>query len=78
MIPSNFASYTNLNVFALIMAYLLFQAILYVLPMGHVIKGPPTPPNGARLEYRISGKLVLTSIFILLKNYKKCMYCYFS
>ena len=55
MIPETLHSYVNVKVIGLVVAYLLFHAILFALPLGHIKKGPVTAPNGDRLDYRISG-----------------------
>ena len=62
MIPSDLASFVNIKVAGLVVAYLLYHALLFALPLGHVIEGPPTLPNGARLQYRISGKIIVLNL----------------
>ncbi|XP_029589418.1 delta(14)-sterol reductase LBR isoform X2 [Salmo trutta] len=43
----------DLQVFGMVVLWLLFQALLYVLPVGKVVEGMPLK-NGERLKYRMN------------------------
>ncbi|XP_020352198.1 delta(14)-sterol reductase LBR isoform X1 [Oncorhynchus kisutch] len=43
----------DLRVFGMVVLWLLFQALLYVLPVGKVVEGMPLK-NGERLKYRMN------------------------
>lgn len=58
MIPCTLKDYINPHVFAFYILFLLAHALIYALPLGHIMKGSVLA-SGKRLDYRISGKLVV-------------------
>lgn len=49
--PENF---WHPHAYAIIVVWLLFQALLYIAPLGHIIKGTKSS-NGSQLTYKING-----------------------
>ena len=57
MIPCTWDAYFSVKAFAIVEGFMLFHAMIYALPFGHIIKGSATV-RGKHLEYRIGGKLL--------------------
>ena len=55
------------SAYAIVMAWLLFQALLYIAPVGRIVKGTRLM-DGSRLPYRINGlnAFVITHILFIL------------
>nr|XP_002126360.1 delta(14)-sterol reductase-like [Ciona intestinalis] len=72
MIPQTLEAYFDQMSIFIVLEFLVFHAIIYALPLGHIIKGPATP-SGKRLDYRINAMytLVLTlAAYAVLYHYK--------
>ena len=54
MIPCTWDAYFSVKAFAIVLGFMLFHAIIYALPLGHIIKGAASV-GGRRLEYKIGG-----------------------
>lgn len=61
-IPQDWRVYYDPTAVIIVVEFLLFQALLYALPVGNIIQGPKTY-SGKKPEYRMNGKLRFVTIF---------------
>ncbi|XP_077994849.1 delta(14)-sterol reductase TM7SF2-like [Glandiceps talaboti] len=56
--------YIDIDIIVIFIAWMLFQAVLYVMPMGYEVKGMPLR-NGQRLTYKINAFYALLVSFVV-------------
>lgn len=64
-IPLTLASYVDLHAILIFVGWVLFQALLAVVPLGRVARGQPLK-SGGRLDYRCNGFIALGVSLITL------------
>jgi len=62
--PGNWRSWFDVEATVIYIGWFLFQAVLYMLPIGPVVNGQPLR-NGKRLKYRCNGTQVSVTLFFL-------------
>ena len=62
-LPPSLDQFYDLKASGLVLAWLGFQVLLYLLPVGRIVTGS-TLPNGQQLKYRCNGNYMYIVIFI--------------